>query len=372
MRNWALLLLSLNMHQAFSRFFDVYKLYFQAFIVAKPCGIALFLYVHRFVWGPAAMNAAPTSVDESIAPTLGQIDAVRCALTAVHFPDQRTLTALPTTAHTAAPPSDATPSHMTTEHGVLQPSQPVLPPYSPCGYDPAFLLPLCITALRSKAFPLRHFAGSGLLSVCLRGLAAEDGVIRGLAYEAMGLMHTLLNELGGQSSTSIHTQRQQTQNQQQQHHRGLGDFKERQQLSILLDVVRNTIPRAFFRLPALHAVFFAEAALCLVNPGSLMYPAINKLLLKAPALNLNAVPLVGRLLMSGAQHHAAERTWGLKLMAVGVRGVDDAMVGRRHHVLELVMATHDMAGESLVVLLVNHCPCIHNRISSRIPHLKEE
>lgn len=42
-----------------------------------------------------------------------------------------------------------------------------------------------LQALRQKALRLDLFASSGLLSVCLRSLAANDDPLRALAYEAV-------------------------------------------------------------------------------------------------------------------------------------------------------------------------------------------
>ena len=50
--------------------------------------------------------------------------------------------------------------------------------------------------------------------------------------------------------------------------------------------MRTAIAAPFQRLPAVHAVLCAEAAVLAVHPGAPMYPVVNKYLLKRPSLDL--------------------------------------------------------------------------------------
>lgn len=82
---------------------------------------------------------------------------------------------------------------------------------------------------------------------------------RGLAYEAVGLyLERLPRE----------------------------DFREQPQLEGLLQTLRRSLAVPFQRLPAVVALFLAEAALQLQHPGGPMYVLLNKLLLKRPTFNL--------------------------------------------------------------------------------------
>lgn len=82
---------------------------------------------------------------------------------------------------------------------------------------------------------------------------------RALAYEAVGLC---LAALAGTSP------------------------KLTQQVQVLLEGLKRSVTQPFQRLPAVIAVFAAEAVFVLMTPGSAMYSPVNKLLLKGPVLNL--------------------------------------------------------------------------------------
>jgi hypothetical protein len=56
--------------------------------------------------------------------------------------------------------------------------------------------------------------------------------------------------------------------------------------SVLLNALRASVVAPFQRLPALHAVFCAEAALAVLSPGHDMYAVINKALLRGAVLDL--------------------------------------------------------------------------------------
>lgn len=62
---------------------------------------------------------------------------------------------------------------------------------------------------------------------------------------------------------------------------------------MLLGALRNAVTTPFQRLPAVHALFLAEAALVVMHPGAAMYPPVNKYLLKRAVLDLQVCLAVG-------------------------------------------------------------------------------
>lgn len=56
---------------------------------------------------------------------------------------------------------------------------------------------------------------------------------------------------------------------------------------MLVTAVRLSVTQPFQRLPAVVAVFLAEAAAALLHPGAPLYPILNKMLLSRPQLNLS-------------------------------------------------------------------------------------
>lgn len=63
-----------------------------------------------------------------------------------------------------------------------------------------------------------------------------------------------------------------------------------QQVQVLLEGLKRSLTQPFQRLPAVIAMFAAEAVFVLMAPGSAMYSPVNKLLLKGPVLNLEVEP----------------------------------------------------------------------------------
>jgi hypothetical protein len=90
------------------------------------------------------------------------------------------------------------------------------------------------------------------------------------------------------------------------------------QVSLLLTSVRNAVTEAFQQLPRLVATFAAEAVMIQMRADSPLYSPVNKLLLKAPALALDAISLFLPALSSAdAAHCRARRVWVLRLLQVG-------------------------------------------------------
>lgn len=63
-------------------------------------------------------------------------------------------------------------------------------------------------------------------------------------------------------------------------------FREKQQVRLLLHYVRNAITEPLQRIPMTSAAFAAEAACIQMHPEHQLYGALNKFLLKRPALDL--------------------------------------------------------------------------------------
>ena len=62
--------------------------------------------------------------------------------------------------------------------------------------------------------------------------------------------------------------------------------REKAQLSVLMALVKGSVGKPLQRLPTLTAVFLAEASCALTQPGCQLFPAINRHLLRRPALDL--------------------------------------------------------------------------------------
>ncbi|DBA78105.1 TPA: hypothetical protein ACH3X2_008078 [Trebouxia sp. C0005] len=137
---------------------------------------------------------------------------------------------------------------------------------------------------------------------------------RALAYEALGLFLAALTA---------------------------GSNQQTRQVQLLLESLKRSISQPFQQLPGVIAAFAAEAVFVLMSPGCAVYPPLNKLLLKRSELNIQEVPLMYQLLVSGNQQHSEEQVWIVQLLAAGLRGPLDAQLYRRRFVVELLMNLHD-------------------------------
>ena len=260
-----------------------------------------------FTWGAAALLLFKNG-DARGALSKVFIDPVRCGLTVVFFPEWRKLM---------------------DDSGSPEPL--IEPSYSAAGYDPAFMLLVAWKSLTSRLYSPQRFVQLGLLSLCLRCLASGDTWMRGLAYENVALYQDQLLET---------------------------DFREKQQIALLLNALRAAIEKPFQRVPSVLAVFMAEAVTLAFNPGTPLYTSVNKYILRNYALDFSEIPLFGQFKLSGSQFAREERCWLLQLLAAGLRNSDDARIYRRKHVFKLVMSLYtalpvDSCSKELSVQLLN-------------------
>ncbi|KAL4518589.1 hypothetical protein Ndes2437B_g00681 [Nannochloris sp. 'desiccata'] len=320
-----------------------------------------------FAWGPGAVaaaaslpNAAANGEFSSRLRALQSklpIDPVRCALTVTHFPEKCLLfggggdgsghssgedAVKPAAGSDGTSNTEAVADHISSlPEGLAR-----LLPTSPAAYDPSFLIPFCVAALRVGLLPPRLFAQAGLASVCLRATAAEDPGLRGMAYEALGLLTQELQSGARQQKIPFEAEEHKLAAPGGAEHTASfeqpkGDFKERAQLLSLLEWVRDALETPFTRLPAVHAVFLAEAALLVSHPSHPMFGPVSKARLKTATLDVSLVPLFRQTILSGSQEARVERSWLLRLLRAGLRSSADARVYLRQYIFELVMSLYD-------------------------------
>lgn len=77
------------------------------------------------------------------------------------------------------------------------------------------------------------------------------------------------------------------------------------------------------QVPAAAAVLAAESALLLAAPAAVMHSTVHKLLLRQPALDVNGLPLLSRIMAGGSGRGAAgvlaEQQWLMRLLWLGLR-----------------------------------------------------
>jgi len=320
-----------------------------------------------FAWGPSAVAAAASlpsaaatgNIFSSLQALQSKLtlDPLRCALTVTHFPEKCLLfggdggsgssSGEELTKPAAA--GDGNFGDTALEHVVSMPKNlSTLLPTSPAAYDPSFLIPFCVAALRMGLLPPRLFTQAGLASVCLRATAAEDPGLRAMAFEALGLLTQQLQSGAKQQKEPFGDAEFTLAAPKNAEHtasfeKPVGDFKERAQLLSLLEWFRDALETPFSRLPAIHAVFLAEAALLVSHPSHPMFGPMSRAQLKTVTLDVSLVPLFRQTILSGSQDARFERSWLLRLLRAGLRSSADAHVYLRQYVFELVMSLYDAA-----------------------------
>jgi hypothetical protein len=221
------------------------------------------------------------------------LSPLRAALTVALFPDRR---ALPP----GQEPGGGSTLHqlywgtsVTSNLGVTSSSdQEVLPgvPASTAAaaYDPMALLLLGVSAARLGVLSPLVAAGSGLVGVALRSLAAEDGSLRALAYEVLGAVAAHLGQetaaaaaaaavvVAGDAEPGVQpgaagADIEQGPMPQPAAAAGAGSGRRlsqaERQLSALLSWVRGGVTQPGQQLPAACAVLAAEMCLLLTGPA---------------------------------------------------------------------------------------------------------
>lgn len=151
-------------------------------------------------------------------------------------------------------------------------------------YDPSFWLPALHYTLSQKSHSVRQLANTGALSLVIAGVSSRCPVLRAIAVSALQRI--------------IELARQQTPDKD-------AGFRERPQLLLLLNFIRNSIDSSApsssgpKRFPSVISLFLSRAALHLLQPTHELFSKINKYLLSRPFVDYKDVPLYDLLIVDG-------------------------------------------------------------------------
>lgn len=292
----------------------------------------------RFVWGAGVLSDQSTSILTRV-----PFDPVRCAVTIAHFPEWISLTG-----DEYSFEGSSSGMRSSTANSDATPPPPAIP-YCPSAYDPSFFLLFCLSIAQSQLMHPRVFAVLGLLSFCLRCTAIEDDMLRGIAYECIALYlqhidlsstHSVTAAVAVEDEHVANTHKN-NKNNNLSGARRAEDFRERAQLEYLLLWIQNCMTAPFMRLPAVHAVFAAEAVFAILHAKSPMYLPINKYIHKKAILDLEKVPLFSQMIFSGSTDAKTERKWLIHLLLCGLRSNKDVVLFQKQYIFELLMSFAD-------------------------------
>ncbi|KAI4893107.1 hypothetical protein NFI96_020631 [Prochilodus magdalenae] len=161
-----------------------------------------------------------------------------------------------------------------------------------CLYDPCFLLPLFSFILRPESVvDCRAFVSCHALGVTVMALSSYDHKMRSAAYH---ILSSFYEHLEG------------------------AHFREKKQLTYLLDTVKNGIQKQNLRVPFVHTTYIAKLAQQILRPEEHMYLVIHRFLLGTQYVDLNRVPDFFKLFYSFDLEHKLEREWMLNVLEEGI------------------------------------------------------
>ncbi|KAL2944584.1 Nucleolar pre-ribosomal-associated protein 1 [Bienertia sinuspersici] len=201
-------------------------------------------------------------------------------------------------------------------------------------YDPVFILSFSIHSLTMGFLDPLEFAGLGLLAIALVSMGSPVEGIRKLAYEVVSRFKDVLMRC--------------------QRKREVTRFK------LLLTYLQNGIQEPWQKIPAVLAIFVAEASVVLLDPSHEHYPTISKFLLQSPRVNLKSIPLFHELFWSTSVNFRTDRLWMLRLLYAGINLEDDALICIRNSVLDILLSVYaspltDIESKELILLVLKKC-----------------
>ena len=183
----------------------------------------------------------------------------------------------------------------------------------PFGYDPAWMLPFTLHALKTSAMDPREAVAWGLVPLAVTSLTSRDENMRRVAYAILSVMNDRIND-------------------------PLTSFRERTQVLSCLNVIRNTTSSALMRWPSSSAALAAEGMLSSLYPESDTFMPLQKQMNRRAALDLSGLPLFLPMLNSGDVEAKQHRLWILRLLRASLKDDVDATIFRKTFAIEVIMS----------------------------------
>ena len=265
----------------------------------------------KFAWGKAVLS---TEEEWNF-----QFNPLRCAMTVIDFPEWRHLV-------TEDRLPDNTPQDEIPAEYFMS--------YEPSGYDPAFILPACLSLLRSGDVTAEDLIDSVALSVIIRCLGSGDTLLRAIAFECLSLLDQEAPPIYEESSREV------------------------ERLRLVLNWLKTSMTSPFQRLSSVHAVFASEMSLVIFRPASDLYPLFSKYLSGSALLDFAKIPLLKAGLSSSDR---IQKTWFQKLLLCGIRNGGDVFLYSNAHIFEVEMSIASSKHneyQSLAIMLIQKATSI--------------
>ena len=184
-------------------------------------------------------------------------------------------------------------------------------------YDPCFLLPLFSYVLSpGEAVECRKFAEIGCLGVLFRCMSSLSYDVRASAAHCL---------------------------ERYSSHMTYDSFREKRQISLLLDIAANTLTEEIPRIPSIHTSLLARIVPILLHPNHELFLLLTKFLLSKPILSTEELPLFKTMILSSSPLQKREKLWMIKLLTEGILCEEDYKFYRRRHVFPLLFSICDLS-----------------------------
>ena len=217
-------------------------------------------------------------------------------------------------------------------------------------YDPAFVLRLLRQVATSGQLQPRKFVTGGALAFTIMALTSSQQSVRSVAYEVMGLFDQIVAV--AQTAKTAPAKK------------AAGAFRELPQVTLVLDVLKASVPAPFAQLPAVVCAFLAQCLGVMMHPQHSLYKSLNKYLLGREAFDGRDVPMFFQLFNSGAATtFRKDRLWCCRFLLQALQGAADHAAFVRRHVYALLMAFHgsavaDPAAQSAVLRVLSRATAL--------------
>ena len=195
-------------------------------------------------------------------------------------------------------------------------------------YDPAFWIPAVLYLLKKEMVSVRALANCGLLSLTLMTLSSDCCILRSYAQASLYFVYDYIQKQTSESDAT---------------------FRERHQLIVLLDFVKNSGIDGRSKLPTILGLFLGYSALHLLQPQHDLYSKTNKYLLSRPMCDAKDIPLFELIMTDNLEENTFvnQRLLMIRYLRDGLRGKEDHLNMCRKHAYSRLMLVFPILAQDI-------------------------
>jgi nucleolar pre-ribosomal-associated protein 1 len=188
-------------------------------------------------------------------------------------------------------------------------------------YDPLFILSCLARILDADTITAHEWVDlvrSRTLSLAVCSLSSQDRRLRSAADR-------LLAKVRNRLQVSLNLCKQTGEQPHSHRHTQESEFRERDEINLVLHHAQNTVTDDDAPVPALVALFLAHCLRSVASPEHFLYPVFARFLLQRPLIDTRDVPLFYALLYSNGDNSRKDLHWLIRFLTDGLQSSE---VGR--------------------------------------------